>query len=212
MKISTFFLFCLLLVSHGCAQSSITPAKKIGGPCEGCEAIDESPIPFNQLLWTLEMPDYKENGPRLQIAGMVYKADGITPAPDVVLYLYHTDQTGLYTTRQTEAGWGKRHGYIRGWLKTNEKGEYRVTTLKPAPYPRAAAPAHIHITLKEPDKNEYWIDDFVFDDDPLLTPEVRNRQKNRGGNGILITTKNGGILHAVRNINLGKNIPDYPNQ
>jgi protocatechuate 3,4-dioxygenase, beta subunit len=210
MKITTFLLFFQVLVSHGCSQSPATPAKKIGGPCEGCEAIYESPIPFGELLWILEMPDYKENGPRLQITGTVYKADGITPASGVVLYVYHTNQRGLYTTRQTETGWGKRHGYIRGWLKTNEEGAYRFTTLKPAPYPGANIPAHIHITVKEPDKNEYWLDDFVFDDDPLLTPEEGNRQQNRGGNGIVTTTKNGSILHAVRNIYLGKNIPDYP--
>ena len=49
---------------------------------------------------------------------------------------------------------GRRHGYIRGWMKTNEKGQYRFYTLKPASYPNSTAVKHIHPTIKEPGKNE----------------------------------------------------------
>ncbi len=45
--------------------------------------------------------------------------------------------------------------------------------LKPAAYPGRTDPAHIHITIKEPDKSEYYIDDFLFDDDPLLIEHER---------------------------------------
>jgi protocatechuate 3,4-dioxygenase beta subunit len=97
-------------------------------------------------------------------------------------------------------------------MKTNEKGEYKFFTLKPAPYPGGNAEAHIHITLKEPDKNEYWIDEFLFDDDPLLTADKRKRLQNRGGDGIIKTKDVGNMLKAERNIYLGKNIPGYPKQ
>jgi protocatechuate 3,4-dioxygenase beta subunit len=205
-----FYLPLLLILSiTGCSQTSSKANKKVGGRCEGCEAIHESPVPFEKLTSTVMLPDWDEKGTKLAINGVVYKADG-TPAPNVIIYVYHTDQTGRYSTKGNEKGWGKRHGYIRGWVRTNEKGEYKFSTLKPAPYPNAKIPAHIHITIKEPGLNEYYIDEFLFDDDPLLSPGERKKQEGRGGSGIIKTIDAGNMLKAVRNIYLGKNIPDYP--
>ena len=98
-------------------------------------------------------------------------------------------------------------------MKTNEKGEYKFFTLKPASYPNSKAPAHIHVTIKEPGRNEYYIDEYLFDDDPFLTLEERNRQPGRGGNGILKTVEvEKGFLKSERNIYLGKKIPNYPKE
>jgi protocatechuate 3,4-dioxygenase, beta subunit len=206
------FSFFLLLLGQACAQNNKTNPRvmgKVGAPCEGCEAICECPVYFTQLKSSVEMPDWNEKGPKLVVRGVVFKADGQTPAPDIILYFYHTDQTGIYPRKGDEVGWAKRHGYIRSWIKTNEKGEYSFSTLRPAPYPGRNDPAHIHITLKEPDMNEYWIDEFVFADDPLLTQEQIARLENRGGSGILSTSLENNTLKATRNIVLGKNIPGY---
>ncbi len=47
-------------------------------------------------------------------------------------------------------------------------------------------PAHIHTSIKEPNiDNEYYIDEFVFDDDKLLTGAKRKALENRGGSGVL---------------------------
>lgn len=185
--------------------------KKVGGPCEGCEAVHESPVPFDKLDSFLKMPDANWAGKKpLGINGIVYKADGKTPAPGVILYIYHTDETGHYTKKGNETGWGKRHGYIRGWMRTNEKGEYKFVTLRPAPYPDRSEPAHIHITVKEPGLNEYYIDEYLFDDDPLLTSDKRQKLDNRGGSGILKLRDVGNMFKAERPIYLGKNIPNYP--
>jgi protocatechuate 3,4-dioxygenase beta subunit len=206
-------LFCFSLAS--CAQNS-APVKKeqtknqVGGPCEGCEAIYENTTPFQLLNETDTLAIFKEQGPKLVLSGVVYKGDGRTPAPDVILYVYHTDQTGKYRVTGAETGWSRRHGSIRGWMKTNAKGEYKFFTVRPASYAQTGPPAHIHITLKEPDKNEYYIDDFHFDDDPFLTPEMRSRQRNRGGDGILKLEERGGIFYGRRNIYLGKNVSGYP--
>jgi len=204
----------------GCAQSnSQKPVPKsnqhVGGRCEGCEAIYESPVPFDKLSSVDTLPDFDEEGPKLEISGIVYQSDGKTPAKDVIIYVYHTDQTGHYSTRGNDPdsyrdGWGKRHGYIRGWMKTDKNGYYQFYTLRPAPYPGRTAPAHIHVTVKEPDKNEYWIDEYLFDDDPLLTKEERQRQEKRGGKGIIELVQDKGRLHGTRHILLGRNIPDYP--
>ena len=185
---------------------------KVGGSCEGCEAIYESPVPFKDLKSVATLPDFKEPGPQMEISGTVYKADGKTPAPDVVLYIYHTDQTGHYSPKGNATGWGKRHGYIRGWAKTNAKGEYKFYTLRPAPYPGGKAAAHIHPIIKEPGKSDYWIDEYVFDDDPLITPDFRNKMPQRGGMGVMRLQNKNGILIGHRDIMLGLNIPDYPKE
>jgi protocatechuate 3,4-dioxygenase, beta subunit len=212
MKYFLPLVLSLAVTLQGCAQASQqepTNTKRVGGPCEGCEAIYESPTPFEQLSYRDTLPDYKDNGQKLHLSGVVYKADGRTPAPGVVLYVYHTDGTGVYPTRGDEKGWGRRHGYIRGWVRTNDKGEYAFYTLRPGAYPSRQAEEHIHITVKEPDLNEYYIDDFVFADDPLLTQQHRARLRNRGGSGILNPQKSGHILVARRDIILGKNVTDY---
>lgn len=201
----------------GCAQDPAernlpgsTVTQHVGGRCEGCEAVFESPVALKDLSWTDTLPDFSEPGPKMVISGVIYKSDGRTPAKDVVLYVYHTDQAGIYPTKGNETGWAKRHGYIRGWMKTNEKGQYRFYTLKPASYPNTTAVKHIHPTIKEPGINEYWIDEFVFDDDPYLTPALRKQHQQRGGDGVIILKNENGILVGERNIYLGKNIPGYP--
>ena len=211
----TLLLPLLFLSLASCAQNNVTVSDKaitktVGGPCEGCEAIFESPVPFEALNEVDTLPTFGEQGPKLVVSGTVYKSDGKTPAPGVVLYVYHTDQSGQYRKTGNEKGWATRHGSIRGWVKTNEQGAYRFYTIRPAAYSKTGPPAHIHVTVKEPDKNEYYIDDFLFDDDPFLQAEERQRQRNRGGNGILKLEEKNGIFYGTRNIILGKNITDYP--
>jgi protocatechuate 3,4-dioxygenase, beta subunit len=211
MKIA-LLVWAICATVHGCTQNSSEKisSKHVGGSCEGCEAIYESPVPVSELSWIDTFPDFNEAGPKLLLNGTVYQADGKTPAPGVVVYAYHTDQKGIYAKKGDETGWGKRHGYIRGWVKTNSQGQYRFYTLKPAPYPGGGAPSHIHMTVKEPGKNEYWIDEILFADDPLLTAANRNNAENRGGSGIVQLQKANNMLMATRDIFLGRNIPDYP--
>lgn len=202
-------LILIIWAQVSCGQSS--PDKRaVGGKCEGCEAIYENVVPFDKLASITTLPDYNEVGPKIEISGIVYQRDGKTPAKDVVLYVYHTDQKGIYPTRGNETGWGKRHGYIRGWVKTDHTGFYQFYTLKPMAYPNRNDPAHIHITVKEPDKGEYWIDDFLFADDPLLPATVNANP--RGGSGVIeLISPEKGISHGTRHIILGLNVPDYPN-
>lgn len=203
----------IIMFLTGCAQHSKNDRQRsmqrVGGSCEGCEAIYESPVSFAKLGADIILPDYNEAGPKLGISGIVYKPDGTTPAKDVVMYVYHTDQKGIYAKKGNEQGWAKRHGYIRGWLKTNAKGEYRFRTLRPASYPNSTNPQHIHVTIKEPGKNEYWIDEFEFADDPLLTKE-KIKSNPIGGSGILTIQNENGIQKGQRNIILGLNVQDYP--
>jgi protocatechuate 3,4-dioxygenase beta subunit len=207
MKKSHLILIITLL---SIALNAFGQTKKVGGPCEGCEAIYENPVPFEKLKSFVQLPGVTWEGKKpLGINGTVYKADG-TPAAGVVIYIYHTDETGHYTAKADAKGWEKRHGSIRGWMRTDGNGFYKFGTLRPAPYPGRSDPAHIHITIKEPGLNEYYIDEFLFDDDPLLTAEKRQKLENRGGSGIVKLIDVGNMYKGERNIYLGKNIPNYP--
>lgn len=111
-------------------------------------------------------------GTPLRLTGTVYESDGHTPAPNVLMYFYHTNAQGYYAklgteSRSSHAWW---HGYCRGWLKTDEQGRYQLTTIKPGAYPNQTIPAHIHFYVKAPSQRTcYYLSDFVFAGDPFLT-------------------------------------------
>jgi len=183
--------------------------KVVGGPFENGDFIyigmpDKIKDIDTSAGWT-------QNGQKLLITGTIYKLDGKTPAENVILYYYHTDINGYYSYK---AGLDKRvvrHGYIRGWVKSNKNGEYSIYTVRPGSYPNTDFEAHIHPTIKEPNiDKEYYIDEFVFDDDILLTEEKRKKLENRGGSGILKVLNKGNLQIAAHNIILGLNIPNYP--
>jgi len=211
MKI--YFAACLFTCISACAQTTDATTKKerkVGGGCECCEAIFEQAPDLKTLNATDTLPDFSEAGPKMLVYGTIYKKDGTTPAAGVVLYIYHTDQTGLYTATKDQTGCAKRNGRLRGWIKTNNKGEYWFYTLKPAAYPNAKIPAHIHPIIKEPGLSEYYIDEYRFEGDPLLTAEEISHDENRGGNGIIkLSPDANGMLLCKRDIILGKNIPGY---
>ncbi len=205
--LSTIFILSFF---SGCSQNNARNDIHVGGRSEGCEAIYESPVPFDRLKSVDTLPDFFEQGPKIEISGTIYHRDGKTPAKDIIMYLYHTDQAGLYSKKGNEKGWGLRHGNIRGWIKTDEKGQYKFYTLIPASYPNSTIVKHIHPTIKEPGFTEYWIDDFVFDDDPFLTEKEKAKPKPVAGNGVLKPQFKDGMLRASRDIILGLNVQDYP--
>lgn len=200
-------LFLLLFVSISCNGQNNSPDKIVGGPCEGCEAIFE--YGKKRLTAIDTLPLFLETEPKLKITGQVFQKDGKSPASEVLIYIYHTNREGIYQTKGDEKGWAKRHGFIRGWVKTDSEGKYTFYTFRPAAYPSRNEPEHIHITVKEPGKSEYYLDEFVFSDDPLLTNERKINLENRGGTGIVKPTLENGILTIRRDLILGKNIPGY---
>ena len=55
------------------------------------------------------------------------------------------------------------------------KGKYTIRTIRPSPYPNDILPAHIHLSIKEPDvAHEYYTDEINFDDDKLLIPHFKS--------------------------------------
>lgn len=189
-------------------QQPAIQARLAGGPCEGCEAVFE--YGDKKLAPVDTLPDFNDKGPKLKVTGTIYQNDGKTPAEGVILYIYHTDQSGRYATRGNETGWARRHGYIRGWVKTGKDGKYTFYTLKPGTYPDRSMPAHIHPIILEPNGKYYWLGSYHFEDDPLLTEKERSPRSPRGGSsGLLSLRKEGDLRVGVRDIILGKNVPDY---
>ncbi|MGB3176190.1 MAG: hypothetical protein WBB12_20225 [Saprospiraceae bacterium] len=214
-------LFLMLLsILTGCSgqtknnnpnQHTNTPSinKLVGGGCDGCELMYID-IPTN-ISSVDTSAGWAAKGQKLLVTGTVFKHDGKTPVPNVIIYYWQTDHNGYYLPKQGLNEKAKRHGHIRGWIKSDEHGKFSIYTIRPAPYPNENIPAHIHTSIKEPNiDNEYYLDEFVFDDDRLLTGAKRKALENRGGSGILRVLISGDLQIAEHNIILGLNIPNYP--
>jgi protocatechuate 3,4-dioxygenase, beta subunit len=180
IKVKTVLLLCITQCLVACGQTGNQQMSNIPSDnqttrnepptCECC-VFDEV---NKNLKPQLKIASDTATGQRIVIRGIVYQSDGKTPAPNVEMYFYQTDHWGRYAKHGTEdrssfAWW---HGYNRGFLVTNHKGEYEINTIKPAPYPARIEPAHIHCLVKSPGQRRcYYVADFVFTDDELLTPQ-----------------------------------------
>ncbi|MHA4845986.1 dioxygenase family protein [Flavitalea antarctica] len=211
-------MFFLLNIAASCKaqgqnikKKQVSSQKFVEARCDGCE-----------VMWVgaparIDSKDtsagWKEPGQKLIISGKIFRKDGRTAAPNVIVYYYHTDNEGYYSNADGLPAEAKRHGHLRGWVKSDEAGNYAIYTIRPAPYPKENIPAHVHLLVKEPEiANEYYVDELVFDDDKLVTPENKRTFENRGGSGILKVNKKNQILTASHDIILGLNIPGYPDK
>ena len=213
--VASLFLVVALL-SFSCYSTPFRTSSKASNEfappeCQCC-VMREAPA---SLSHQLRIASERTGVQRIRISGVVYESDGKKPARDVVMYFYQTDETGHYSKRGDEprdsfAWW---HGKQRGWLKTNAAGQYELETIKPAPYPDGSAPAHIHtIVLSPRQKHCYYIADFVFRGDSLLTSEfweatdrywddIGLSQKSNY-NGVKLNKAGGNLFSGERNITL----------
>lgn len=198
-----------------CAQQE-DDATRQAAPMAGIDGPDGLRDTPATLSWTDTSPAWDHPGQKLLLTGTIYQPDGKTPAPDVVLYYYQTNTEGRYLHNPDEPRsmppneLGQTHGHIRGWIKTGPDGRYAIRTVRPGAYPTHDEPAHIHATIREPGIPEYYIDDFVFDDDPLLTSRARLRLEYRCGSGVLRLVRKDDLFIGERDIILGQNIPGHP--
>lgn len=203
-NLSILLMLLMYTIYTSCKGQNL---RMVGGPCEGCEAIYEY---GNKLLTSVDtLPEFENNEPKMKVTGFVYKKGTRTPAENVIVYIYHTNRQGVYQTKGDEKGWAKRHGYIRGWVRTGKDGKYTFYSFRPGSYPDRSEPEHIHITIKEPTTNEYYLDEYFFADDPLLKQSFVEKLPKRGGSGIVKPVREGGMLVIKRDLWLGENIPDY---
>ena len=187
-----------LASATGC-QGSTTREPILGGPCENCELVFVD-MP-KEIQSSTRMTPAGEKGDPLVLEGTVRRAGG-APAGGIIVYAYHTDAGGIYPRSNTQ------HGRLRAWACSETNGHYRFETIRPGSYPSGNNPQHIHMHVIEPGKGTYWIDDVVFDDDPLLTS--RHPRHDRGGSGETHPERDGkGVWQVRRDITLGAAVPGY---
>lgn len=164
----------------------------------GAEAMGAVEVPDN-VSWRTAFPVAKDDGEPIIISGTVFKADGKTPAPNTLIYFYHTDKYGIYG-REGQP----KHGRFRGWMLTDAKGRYEFASIRPASYPNSTQSQHVHMTITTLDSREDWIDSILFEGDKFLTERERGWSGKRGGfNPILSLAKGSdGIMRATRDIQL----------
>lgn len=147
------------------------------------------------------IPDFKSKSQKLKITGTIYESDGTTPAKNVMLFIHHTDESGNFELKRQNK---KRYVHHRGWIKTDDDGKYTFYTFVPGKYILGNELTQILPIIKEPNKPEYKIETFLFDDDPLLTGKCRTKVEETNPNRILKLNKKEGLFEAKRDIVLGK--------
>jgi len=188
-----------LSLSPGCRASAVNNVRPNLYQCEGCDGVFERAA--ETLTSVARIGPIDQPGEPLTLTGRVMDPSGRQPVAAVIIYAYQTNADGFYADGHTETEWSRRHGNLRGWVKTDSDGRYRFDTIKPAPYPDQPYPAHIHLTVLEEGQRPYYIDDVVFEGEFGVTPDYRRAMELRGGNGVgRLTKSDNGVWQASRDI------------
>lgn len=147
-----------------------------------------------------------EPGERMRIRGRLLTAAG-QPAPGHLMYFYHTDARGVYAGGEQEPRWSYKrwHGRLDGFLRTGEQGEYEIESIRPGSYPDGSEPAHIHCAVRTPEGSSFWVMDFVFEGDPLLTEAYWSRTERWGFEryaGVRLERGADGVLEGTRDVRI----------
>lgn len=140
-----------------------------------------------------------EPGTPLVIQGRVFQRDGQTPAPNIIVFAYHTDATGHYDAPSA----GPHSWRLRGWAKTGADGRFELATIRPAPYPSHTQAAHVHLSLEGPGVPRQSAG-LVFEGDPLLSATDRDESSKAGKFGaVCVVRERDGVQYVTLNIRIG---------
>ncbi|WMI65066.1 hypothetical protein RBH94_13490 [Aestuariibaculum sp. YM273] len=157
----------------------------------------------HQLNNTDTIPDFAEKPNKLKISGTIYESDGVTPAKDVVLFIFQPDENGDYKMKRDSNR--KRYVHHRGWIKTDADGKYTFYTFMPGKYLGAKELKQIHRIVKVPGQPEQGLSSFFFNDDPLI-PELTLSCRAEAVKSMLRLEMKDGMLIANKDITLKKGV------
>ena len=185
-------------IGTGAKAALVLSLPALGGLSCGRAAVakkEEAEVPSR-----IVMVGDKEPGEPLIMSGRIFTPDGARPLSGINLYVYQTDVTGRYTT----SGGDNRNTRLHGLMRTDTAGRYEFRTIKPGSYPQTRNPSHIHAYVSGPGYPEYWIDEYLFDDDPFVLEEVRQRYKDMGAFSpiIKLTRSSEGVLRGTRDMKI----------
>lgn len=110
-----------------------------------------------------------EPGSPLRVSGVVVGRDG-APIANASLYVYQTDHEGYYGVKPAS---DNRNPRLKLFLRSDARGAWSFTTVKPGSYPGGRVPAHIHFEVSAPG-HAAKIFEIVFEGDPFVTPGMRS--------------------------------------
>lgn len=208
MKILITILYCTLFIGvHQTliAQDSANDLNEFATNFQEDYVYTDSEI--KQLNKNIDsVPDFQLKEEKIKITGTIFQSDGITPAKNVILSIYQPDEDGYYSIKKDS---DKRYIYHNASIKTDADGTYVFYTFIPGTVHRSGDVKHIHPVIKEEGKEEYELNSFYFDNDPLLTKFRRKRLVKKGREkSILKLEKKEEMFIANRDIILGEDILD----
>lgn len=134
-----------------------------------------------------------EPGTPLVIEGRVYREDGRTAAAGITVFAYQTDANGLYD----EPSAGPHSWRLKGWAVTDREGRFTFHTIRPASYPNATVPQHVHLHLEGPSVPRRWTTELHFEDDPKVGAREREASKQAGMfGGVRPVNRRNGVDHV----------------
>jgi len=202
-----FFLSSIIAISYTLtAQEYASTSNEVYIVNSDHSSIEEVDMPRWSNVDTIPDFDAKQN--KIKITGTIYEKDGVTPAKDVILSIYQTNEIGDFVLVKNETK--EKEIYHSARIKTEADGQYTFYTFMPGTTHRSNELKKIHTTIKEQEKEEYGMYAFVFDNDPLLNKLCRNKLAKRGIDTILKfeTEKENGINVATKNIILTDNVSE----
>ena len=165
---------------------------------------------FASAITPVRIAPLSEPGEQIVVSGVVYHADGVTPAAGARLFAYHVDRFGIYAKGSDEP---KNIARLKAYFSADDQGRYSFATIRPASYPDSTTSAHIHVhaAVKGTSDSDLFqypfaVPNFLFEGDRFLSSREAEaaRAAGRFNNVLRLTPRSGGGHEGTRHIKLGR--------
>lgn len=137
-----------------------------GRACEPTQRGAGGPFYRAGAPWTSKLCGADEPGDPLVVSGRVTAADTCRPLAGVLLDVFHADHEGRYDSQRP--GFTPDTFHLRGRMKTDSEGRYRIETVLPGLYP--GRPRHIHFVVSAPGYATL-VTECYFEGDPRISTD-----------------------------------------